>query len=781
MPHGATPASVGALIAGGRAGEALAAAQLALETDPANPQWLHLLAVAQHAHGVANEAAATLERALKLAPADATLWNTYGAVQLEREKLDDADRALREALRIDSGYLQARFNLALVLRRRGEIGAAAEELARIQSADPAFAPARLERATLHIEAGEAASALPLLEMLDQAHPGNPLVLSNLAAALQRLGRFDEAADVCARALARPDIDARGIVAIAQTLAASGREDDARIAAERAASLAPRSREVRTIAGDVLAAAGHHAKAREHYAFAVGVRRDAALLAKFGNASLASGNAALAAECFEEQSRIEPDSRAAVVQLAIALEALRRRGDARQVLARAITRGIRDAEILSDLAVLKAKDCDWQGLDALVAELRETALVRGGHPAFPQHAMYFDGIGAREQKAWAENWSRARWPGAKPATPRRAAVRPRRRIGYLSSDFHDHAVSHLAIGLLENHDRARHEIVAYSFGPDDRSPLRGRLVGAFDAFVEMRELSDRAAAERIRADGLDALVDLGGYAKDSRFGVLAHRPAPVQLHFLGYPGTTGAPFIDYYVADRYTVPQGFERHFTETVLRMPHCYQPNDAKRAILASIPRAECGLPEDALVLCSFNQEVKLTRPVFDRWCDLLLALPGAVLWQVAPDGDAQRNLEVHMRERGVDPARLLIAPRVHVSTHLARLGNADIALDTFPYGSHTTASDALWAGVPLIALSGDSFASRVAGSILSAAECGDWAFEDHDAAFVATLALARDRNALGEARRRIERARREAPLFDSPRFARDYESLLESFLARP
>jgi predicted O-linked N-acetylglucosamine transferase (SPINDLY family) len=250
---------------------------------------------------------------------------------------------------------------------------------------------------------------------------------------------------------------------------------------------------------------------------------------------------------------------------------------------------------------------------------------------------------------------------------------------------------------------------------------------------------------------------------------------VQLHFLGYPGTTGAPFVDYFVADAFTVPAGSEAHFTETVLRMPACYQPNDARRERPDAVPRGECGLPEQALVLCSFNQDLKITQRVFERWCDLVKALPQALLWLVEPGAEARRRLEAHARSRGVDPARIRFAPRVHVSQHLARLRNADLALDTFPCGSHTTASDALWAGVPLIALCGDTFASRVAGSLLSAAGCGDWAFEDHGAAFAATLALAREPRALAEARLRVEHARRALPLFDSARFARDFESLLD------
>ena len=778
--HGTTAAAVGALIASGHAGDAIEAAVRALEADPANPEWLHLLAVAQNARGSRDEALASIERALKVAPRDPTLWNTRGAVLIERGDLSDAEAALREALRLDAGYLEARFNLALLLRRRGALAACAEELERILAGRPDFAPARLERATLRIETGDAAAALPELDALDLAYPANPRVLANRAAAFQRLGRVDDCSRGCHAALALADIDASGVAAIAQTLAAAGFEDEARAAARRAVAMAAHAPEVRVLAADALAVTGNAAEAREHYEFAVRARPDAALLAKLGHASLVSGDAARAADAFERQLRLEPGSRAASLHLAIALRTLGRRSDAAKVLWRAVELGARDAGMLSTLAAYKAQDCDWTGLDTLVAELRHAARVPGPHPAFPQHALLFEGIPASEQRAWAEAWARKSWPETQPR-PRRERHGGRMRIGYLSGDFNDHPVSHLAIGLFENRDRARFEAVAYSYGPDDRSALRARLEGAFERFVELGSLSDQAAAERIRADRLDVLVDLGGYVKDARLGILAHRPAPTQLHFLGYAATTGAPFIDFYVADGYTVPPAQEQDFTEAVLRMPVCHQPSDATRGISARPSRAECGLPGNALVLCSFNQEMKISRAVFERWCDLLLAIPHAVLWLATPAAEARRNLEAHAASRGVDPARVVFAPRLaKIEDHLARLANADLALDTFPYGSHTTASDALWAGVPLVALSGNTFASRVAGSILSAADCGDLAFESHDEAFSATLALARDARALAGVRERVARARTRSPLFDNARFARDFESLLEDAVAR-
>jgi predicted O-linked N-acetylglucosamine transferase (SPINDLY family) len=254
---------------------------------------------------------------------------------------------------------------------------------------------------------------------------------------------------------------------------------------------------------------------------------------------------------------------------------------------------------------------------------------------------------------------------------------------------------------------------------------------------------------------------------------------VQGHFLGYPGTTGASFVDFFIADRVTIPPGAEAHFTERILRMPHCYQPNDPGRMVLPAPPRAECGLPEEGVVICSLNQPIKINATVFGRWCRLLDALPGACLWLLGFNARSQKNLLVHARANGIDPSRLVFAGRVPQADHLARLRNADIAVDTFPCNSHTTASDVLWAGVPLITTRGATFASRVAASVLTAAECQHWVFDDPEKAFEATLAIAGDPRALLEAKARVEIARVSSPLFDARQYTHDFEALLESSLA--
>ncbi|HEX7606428.1 MAG TPA: tetratricopeptide repeat protein, partial [Usitatibacter sp.] len=493
-------------------------------------------------------------------------------------------------------------------------------------------------------------------MLLERFPGDPRVLASIAAAHRKLGNHELASTLCDQALSRPAIAPREIATLAYTLAALGRLADAKSAATRAASMAPDSVEVRACAAEALALAGYSSEAAEHFAaVAIHRPRSASVLESLGLASIASGDWARAAQAFEDEERLAPGKRGPLHHLAVALTELGRRDEAIAVLERALEAGHRDAEILSVLVQVKGMACDWEGLDALAGELREVAQAPCPRPAQPQAALYLTGVGAAEQRTWAENWARVRFAQTPAASRPSEPPTGRLRLGYLSADFYDHATSLLVAGMLEHHDSDRFEVFAYSGAADDGSTVRRRLVQAVDRFVDIRGLPQRLAAERIAADGLDVLVDLGGYVKNSLMGILAYRPAPLQGHFLGYPGTTGAPFVDFFVADGITVAPGGETAFTEKVLRMPACYQPNDPRRIEPARRSRSECGLSEDAIVLCSFNQAHKMRAPVFDRWCRLLDALPRACLW-LADNGDsANDRLRGEARHRGVDPARLV------------------------------------------------------------------------------------------------------------------------------
>lgn len=490
--------------------------------------------------------------------------------------------------------------------------------------------------------------------------------------------------------------------------------------------------------------------------------------------LARGDAAGAATLFRSQWQRNPASRTAPRNLAAALEALGQYAEAKSIYAEAVLRGEHDAGLLGALAHLKARECDWDGLDALLARLAERA-PQPGTTAPPQLALYFDGIGAATQRRWAEAFCAQQWGGIAPlpVPPAREPGAPL-RVGFLSNDFRVHPTARLVAGLVERHDRERVRFIAFSDAAPVDSPERRRLVAAFDDFIETGALDDAKAAERIRAERIDVLLDMGGHTAGARLGVAARRPARVQGHFLGYPGTCGAPFLDFFVGDAVAVPPGAEAHFTERVLRMPVTCQPNDPARARPEAPSRSSCGLPEEAVVFAAFHQPVKITPVAFARWCALLAAVPGSVLWLLEYEPLARANLQRHAAKLGLEPARLVFAPLVGPDQHIARARNADLAVDTFPCTSHTTASDLLWAGVPFVTVTGDTFASRMAASVLAAAGCSDWVFEEAAAADAALLALAHDARRRGEARDRLEAARTRSPLFDAEAFARGFEALL-------
>jgi protein O-GlcNAc transferase len=350
---------------------------------------------------------------------------------------------------------------------------------------------------------------------------------------------------------------------------------------------------------------------------------------------------------------------------------------------------------------------------------------------------------------------------------------RLRIAYLSADFQNHATAYLTAELFELHDRSRFEIAAISFGRDDSNSMRRRLTKAFDQFHDVQASSDRDVAMLIRDLQIDIAVDLKGFTRDARPEILSFRPAPIQVNFLGFPATMGADFMDYIIADRTVLPFDQHRFYPEKVVHLPDCYQPNDSKRSIAdRTCTRPEARLPDDGFVFCCFNNNFKITSPVFEAWMRLLVAVPGSVLWLLRDNGDAQANLLHQAQAQGVDPARLVFADRVTLDAHLARHRLADLSLDTLPYSAHTTASDALWAGVPVLTCKGQAFAGRVAASLLQAVglpELVTRCLADYEAA---ALRLATDASYFGAIRRKLEQNRLTHPLFDTDRFRRHIES---------
>jgi predicted O-linked N-acetylglucosamine transferase (SPINDLY family) len=370
----------------------------------------------------------------------------------------------------------------------------------------------------------------------------------------------------------------------------------------------------------------------------------------------------------------------------------------------------------------------------------------------------------------------------PHLPPRLAGAPYRHdkihLAYISSDVGYHPVATHIVQLIESHDRNRFEVTGVGTNPDDGSPQRKRLVAAFDRFIDAHGLAPRAIAQLLRAQEVDILVDLNGHTKDDNFDTLSHRPAAVQAGWLGYAGTTAAPFVDYIIADGVVAPEA--RAFTEKLSLLP-CYFPNDSSRAIGQAPSRAEAGLPEDAFVFCCFNANWKITRPVFTLWMRLLEQLPGSVIWLKQPGEKAKANLLAAAKAARIDPSRLIFAKPAPLARHLARHRLADLFLDTLPYNAHATGCDALWAGLPLLTQRGTAFAGRVCASLLTALDLPELIAESASSYEATALALARDPVRLEEMRTRLAANRDASTLFDTPRLARNLEALYKRMLTSP
>ncbi|HNB26215.1 MAG TPA: tetratricopeptide repeat protein [Alphaproteobacteria bacterium] len=423
--------------------------------------------------------------------------------------------------------------------------------------------------------------------------------------------------------------------------------------------------------------------------------------------------------------------------------------------------------------------DWETAEAfepvILSTLRQGPGATDRVPPFPLLAM--PGVTAQVQLAAGRQMAgSSKSPTPVPRQSIADLDNGKLRIGYLSPDLHDHPLTHLFSEVPELHDRSRFEIIAFDYSRDRKSVYRDRVLAAFDKVVTIRGMSDQDAARAIAAERIAIAVDLTGWTTGSRSHLLGYRPAPVAMQWLGFPGTLGAPWIDYIVADPVVAPPGSEAEFSEKLLRLPHSYQSNDRKRRIGDKVTRAAAGLPEDAFVFCSFNQAFKINRGNFALWMDLLRARPDSVLWLLDDNRWATEALRARTRDFGVAPERVIFAPRVPMPRHLARLRLADLALDAPPYGSHTTCSDALWAGTPHLAFRGETFASRVVSSLLTAIGLPELIADDVESYRAMALRLASDRAHFAVIRARLAANRLSTPLFDSVLFTRHLEAGYEA-----
>jgi protein O-GlcNAc transferase len=501
-----------------------------------------------------------------------------------------------------------------------------------------------------------------------------------------------------------------------------------------------------------------------------------------NIYLMTGNLDEAVASYLTALRLSPEYAEAYRNLASALARLGRIEEAAAALAKAVSINPSYIEAVALLVNQLKQLCDWRMVDDLTRQL--TRSVEDGSGAVNPFVFLTLETTPGQQRLCAEQWAQVRRLAGNEAmnalvqvpVERERMASERITIGYLSADFQEHATAHLISELIELHDRSRFRIIGYSYGADDGGVARARLRGSFDLFVDFEHASHADAAARIRADEVDILVDLKGYTMDARPEIMALRPTPIQVSYLGYPGTLGTRAIDYILVDRFVVPADQQEYFTETLVHLPHCYLVNDRRRPIAQAHSRAEYGLPEKGFVFCCFNSPHKITPAIFDIWMRLVERVPGSILWLLETSPAAMANLrrEAEARlENGSE--RLIFAPSVTNAEHLARFAVADLFLDTLPYNAHTLTSDALWGGCPVLTATGETFASRVAGSILHAAGLPELVTSTLSEYEATALRLVGDRAELEMLRARIQKSRMEAPLFDTPRFTRAIETAFE------
>ncbi|HKW81161.1 MAG TPA: tetratricopeptide repeat protein [Casimicrobiaceae bacterium] len=731
----------------GRLAEAEALYRRILEQDPANADALHLMGVVQHQQGRFPAAVETILRSIAANPDHPGGHLNLGLALQKLRRFDEALASYDRALELRPRYPEALLNRGNALRDMRRYDDALASYQRALSLRPDYVEALLNLGNTERDAGRYEQALQSFDRALSARPGYLEAHLNRGDALQELKRHEEALASYDRALAlkadyAPALTNRGAV-----LGELRRLDAALASLDRALAIDAAHAEALNNRGAILQALLRHEDA------------------------LASYDRALA---------LKPDYARALHNRGTALAELQRYDEAARAFRRLLALDPGYDYALGNLLKCLLDCCAWDDVGTLAARAAD-GVRRGERIVAP-----FTLLAVPSTPALQLECARIHVADKYPASPGAGWSAERHghdriRVAYLSADFHDHATAYLAAGLFELHDRHAFEITAVSFGRASDGPMRRRLERAFDRFVDVRMLGDREVAGMLRRSEIDIAVDLKGFTAHSRPGILACRPAPVQVNYLGFPGTMGADYIDYIVADGQVIPPGDELFYAEKVVRLPDSYQVNDSRRSAADRLPaRADVGLPDDGFVFCCFNRSYKITAEVFAIWMALLEKVEGSVLWLLDDNPAACANLREQAARRGVAPERLVFAPKVDLPQHLARHRLADLFLDTLPYNAHTTGSDALWAGLPLVTCAGGTFAGRVGASLLTAAGLPELVTRSLDDYRSLGIELAASPAKLAALRARLVSQRGSCPLFDTRRYCRHLESAFEQMWLR-
>jgi predicted O-linked N-acetylglucosamine transferase (SPINDLY family)/thioredoxin-like negative regulator of GroEL len=717
----------------------------AVDLDPTAHDAHYMLGTLHECAGDLGKALNHLTRAVEAAPTFDLAMRDLSRVLFKAGRPADARTVLERGIATNARFADYHFYLGNVHWAAGDARLASASYADAVAVDPAHLNALVQLGAVLVGMGDASAAEAALQRALVIDPGNALALAKLGNAHTQLGRLEAAVADYQASIAADPMYAEPWSGLGNVLRVQGSLADAERSCRRALEIDP----------DL--AVAHN---------------------NLGNALVDLGRAAEALGCYDRAVALRPAFADALANKGHALNVLRRSHDAVSAYQQALAIDADSRWLFGAWLHTRMGLCDWRGIHEAFVELGRR-VDRGERAATPFTVLATPLNPAQQlrcAKTFAESMAFA-------DVPAMAAPRPKERIrlGYFSADFHDHATAFLMAELFELHDRGRFEVCAFSFGPPSSHPMRARLEAGFDHFFDAGPLSDAAICERSRALEIDIAIDLKGFTEGSRPAIFARRAAPLQVSYMGFPGTMGSPFIDYLIADSHVIPSASVAAYTEKIVFLPHSYQVNDRRREVSEHHPtRASVGLPDRAFVFCCFNNNYKITPDVFAVWMSLLREVKDSVLWLLGDAEHVVANLRAEASASGIDNNRLIFAPRVGMGAHLARQRLADLFLDTFYCNAHTTASDALWVGLPLITCSGQTFASRVAGSLLHAAGLGELAVDcvaDYERL---ALNLPHDRARLSALRARLARNIPICPLFDTRRTVSALEQAYETMLAR-
>lgn len=630
------------------------------------------------------------------------------------------------------------------------------------------------------EQGDFAQAEALCAAILTDHPDQFGAWYVLAAAQSRRGDAAAALASCERALALNPRHAETHHLHGAALQQLGRFEAALARYDAALALRADFAETHYNRAVVLHELRRYGEALNGFDRALAIRPDhAATLNNCGNTLHALERFEAALASYDRALALDPGRAGTLVNRGHTLQALNRLTAAQASFEAALAIDPAHPYALSGLAECALKLCDFARRDELEPALRQS-VTDGTATVFPFVLLGYADDPALQRHA-AQQFIARRIAAPPPLWRGEVWRNERIKLAYVSADFRAHALANLITEVLELHDRSRFEVVGVSLGPDDGSAMRARFVKAFDRFFDVRATPDRDVAAMLHNMHTDVVIDLNGYTMGCRPEIFAWRPAPIAVNYLGYPGTMAADFLDYIIGDPIVLPFERQPFFAETIVHLPDCYQPNDRQRPAAATAPSREaCGLPEQGVVLCCFNSAWKIAPAMFEVWMGLLRKLDGSVLWLLHERDEAAANLRREAAARGVDPARLVFAPKLPADEHLARHVHADLFLDTLPYNAHTTASDALWCGVPVVTCRGEGFAARVAASLLQAVGLGELVTTSLDAYAALALKLATSQSQRADVRERLQQHRHTYPLFDSARSCRHLETAFRAMWER-